>query len=257
MALVGLVLLMPPQMRAEAEQTVSLGSIEYPPYTGPDLEQGGPLTQIVREAYERVGYQVQIQYYPWSRATSLARRGSVDGLVPIWMREERKEWVLYSDPMPASEVVFYKRKDTEIVFDGSDYSSLKPYVIGTVQDYANPEGLERVREQLQIQAVMRDIQNLRKLASGRVDLAVIDRYVARHLLREFMQESVGALDSVTPPLSVEPNYLGASRAAGGAEQKLADFNRGLGILTKEGRIAAILKAHGLGPVLPDSARVAP
>ena len=110
-------------------------------------------------------------------------------VVPIWKREDRKEWLFYSDPMPACELVFYKRKDLDIAFDGQDYLTLKPYRIGTGMGYANPEGLERVRKQLHVETVKEDIQNLGKLGSARLDLVIIDKYLGAHLLKTRMPES--------------------------------------------------------------------
>lgn len=228
---------------AVAQDVVNLASIEYPPYSGEALEHGGFINQIVQEAYAQVGYQVNIRYYPWTRGTALARRGAVDGVVPIWKREDREEWLSFSVPMPPSEVVFYKRKDLDIAFDGQDYLALKSYRIGTGMGYANPEGFELARKQLHVETVKEDIQNLGKLASARLDLVIIDKYLGAHLLKTRMTESADDLDHLQPSLSIEPNYLGISRKTAQAQKKLDDFNRGLALLEKEGRIQAILKEH--------------
>ena len=229
---------------AAAENVVNLASIEYPPYTGELLKHRGMITQIVQEAYAKTGFQVNIRYYPWARATQIVKRGDTDGLLPIWMREDRKEWLLYSSPMPASEIVFYKQKGVEIEFDGQDYLALKSYKIGTGRDYANPVGFEEVREQLHVELVTEDIQNLGKLATGRLDLVIIDKYLAQYLVSNRMPESVDDFDWVRPSLSMEPNHVGISRKTPDAQLKLDGFNRGLAILEKEGRIQAIVKEHG-------------
>lgn len=182
-----------------AESVVVLGSLEFPPYTGKRLHQGGVITQIVREAFARTGYRAEVRYYPWARAMGMAREGDLDGLAMVWMRDERKEWLLFSEPVSTSEVVFYKRTTRAFAFDGTDYLALKPYRIGIVKDYANPEAFEAARRHLQIQAVTSDLQNLGKLAAGRLDLVVIDRLVALHLLRTQMVESANSFDWVSPP----------------------------------------------------------
>ena len=228
-----------------AQDVVNLGSTEYPPYTGEQLKQGGLISQIVTEAYERVGYQVNIHFYPWSRATALVKEGALDGLAQIWMREARKVWLLYSDPMPASnEVGFYKRINTKIEFDGKDYLALKPYTIGTGRSYADPPGFELVRKQLHIEMVTEDIQNLRKLESGWIDLVIIDKLVAQYLLRTQIPMSLDTLKWISPALSIEQNYVGISKKTPQAQKKLEDFNRGLALLKQEGRIKAILAEHG-------------
>jgi len=228
-----------------AQSVINLGSTEYPPYSGEGLAHGGLIVQIVTEAYERVDYKVNIHFYPWTRAARMAQEGELDGLAQIWMREARKVWLLYSHPMPSSnEVVFYKRVDNKVAFDGQDYLALKPYSIGTGRSYANPPGFELAREQLRIEVVTEDIQNLRKLASGWIDLVIIDKLVAQHLLQATMPEIIDSFDWISPPLSIEKNYVGISNKAPQAKKKIQDFNRGLALLKKAGRIKAILAEHG-------------
>ncbi len=244
-ALIVFILLSLPQGVA-AQDVVNLASIEHPPYTGEQLKHDGMITQIIQEAYARVGYQIGIRYYSVAKATKMTEAGDVDGLAIVRMRGERKKWVLYSDPMPATEMVFYKRKNMEIPFYGKDYLTLKSYLFGTGTGYANLEGLDFVlRGQTHVFAFKDDLQALRRLEAGRIDLVIIDKFVAQFVLSTQMPKSVDALDSISPSLSTEPNYLGISRKAPHAQKKLDDFNRGLAMLTREGRIHAILAEHGL------------
>ena len=246
LALIGFILLNLPQ-GVVAQNVVNLAATEFPPYLGEHLEHGGVMTQIAQEAYERVGYQVNVHYHPWARALALVRIGELDGLVQVWMREERKEWLLFSAPIPSanSEVVFYKRKDLNIEFDGKDYLALKPYTIGAGRGYADPEGFEKIRDQLRVEIVTTDIQNLKKLELGRIDLMIVDKFVAQYLLETQMPESVASFDWLGSALSLESNHMGVSRKAPEARKKLEDFNRGLVLLKQEGRIQGILAEHGL------------
>ena len=244
-ALIGFILLSLPQGVA-AQGVVNLASIEHPPYTGEQLKHDGMITQIIQEAYARVGYQVGIRYYSAAKAAIKTEAGDVDGLAIVQMRRERKEWVLYSDPMPATEMVFYKRKNMEIPFDGKDYHALKSYSFGTGTSYANLEDLDPVLlGQTHIYAFKDDLQALRRLEAGRIDLLIIDKFVAQYVLSTQMPKSIDALNSISHPLSIVPNFLAISRMAPQAQKKLDDFNRGLAMLTREGRIRAILAEHGL------------
>jgi len=230
---------------ANAGDSIILAAIEYPPYSSIQMKNGGMLTQIVEEAYERVGYKVVMQYYPWSRATQMVKEGRLDGLADVWMREKRKEWLLYSEPMPlASEVVLYKRKELKLDFDGQDYLMLKPYLIGSGRGYADPIGLEKVRSELQISKVTEDIQNLKMLKAGHIDLVIIDKFVAQYILNKEMPGSVNNFDWVKRPLSFELNYVGISKKTPNALKKLRDFNRGLASMIREKRFDAILEEHG-------------
>lgn len=59
-------LLLPQQ--AVAEKLISLTSAEYPPYYGKELNNQGPVTEIVNQAFAKVGYKVMIDFFPWARA---------------------------------------------------------------------------------------------------------------------------------------------------------------------------------------------
>ena len=230
---------------AVAQKIVTLGSLEYPPYTGAHLKNEGFVTEVVREAYKRVGYKVNIKYYPWARTIAMAKEGKNDGIVNIWERVERMSWILFSDPMPGSELVFYKRKGRKIPFDGKNYLALKPYEIGTGRGYANPEEFEAVKDQLKIQLVTKDKQNLRKLVSGRIDLLIIDKFVSNYILVNQLPEFIQDLDYIDIPLSIEPSRLGISKKPPDANRKLVDFNKGLTIFIREGGIETTLAKHGL------------
>ncbi len=148
--------------------------------------------------------------------------------------------------MPATEMVFYKRKNMEIPFDGKDYHALKSYSFGTGTSYANLEGLDPVLlGQSNIYAFKDDLQALRRLEAGRIDLLIIDKFVAQYVLSTQMPKSIDALNSISHPLSIVPNFLAISRMAPQAQKKLDDFNRGLAMLAQDGRIHAILAEHGL------------
>jgi len=231
--------------RVLAQDVVNLGATEYPPYSGVGLARGGLINQIVTEAYERVGYEVKIHFFPWARAARMAQDGELDGLAQVWLREARRSWLLYSDPVPSpNEMVFYKRKDTKIEFDNQNYLSLKPYTIGTGRGYANPPEFEKAQGQLRIEFVTEDIQNLQKLVSGRIDLVIIDKLVAQHLLRAQIPKALDTLNWISPALSIEQNHVGISKKASEFEKKHRDFNRGLLLLKQAGRIKAILAEHG-------------
>lgn len=245
LALIGVLLLSLPQV-ASAQGLVTLASFESPPYTGEHLEKEGIITQIVREAYARVGYQVSIRYHSPAGAMDKMKAGDLDGLAMVRRREDHKEWVLYSDPMPGGEVVFYKRKGLEIPFDGQNYDALGPYLFGTRPGYADYDLYPPVlRNQTRIRVGEDDLQLFRKLAAEEVDLVIVDKFIAQFLLNTQLPELADALDWIPSPISIDPNYLGISRTTPRARELLEDFNRGLAMLTEEGRIQAILAAHGL------------
>ncbi|HJU49371.1 MAG TPA: transporter substrate-binding domain-containing protein [Pseudogulbenkiania sp.] len=212
--------------------TLTLLSTEYPPYTSPSLPQQGIATAITVEAFRRSGYQVVIQYRPWARALYEAREGSSDGVVGLWHSKEREAFLAYSQPLVDNVVGFYARADQR--HDVRRLSRLRSLTIGVVRGYLIPPNVEAAR--LRTEAAIDDEANLRKLAAGRVDLALIDKGVASYLLRYRLPEQSGRLVWLEPRVYSLPLYVGFSRRVPGWEQYLADFNAGLAAMHKDGSL---------------------
>lgn len=58
---------------AKAE-TVYLTSLEWPPYSSAELPNQGASIAVAKAAFAAMGYQLEVEFYPWSRAVALATR---------------------------------------------------------------------------------------------------------------------------------------------------------------------------------------
>ena len=223
-----------------AERTLTTAATEYPPFYGSELADKGFMTEIIRAALDRKGYTVEIHFLPWKRALAQTQNGRYDGLFTVWYREDRKEWFVFSDPLPANELVFFKRKETDI--NSSDLNTLKPHSIGLVRGYAPPPGFEEAG--LKTQPANNDEENLRKLHRGRVDLALVDKIVAQHIINTKLPDAAGDLEWIDPPVHVDIQYLVISKQAADHQKTLQDFNIGLAEITQDGTLQSIMAKHG-------------
>ena len=96
------------------EKNVSLSYVSYPPFYGKAMENGGPITEIIVQAFKVQGYQVKLEQLPWSRALEWTKEGKYDGIYSAWFREDREEFFVFSDPLPANEIVLFKHKNKDI-----------------------------------------------------------------------------------------------------------------------------------------------
>jgi len=228
--------------QATAAGEINLVTVDYSPFYGPTLPNEGPITEIVIAAFDKVGYDVSVKYVPWARAVADAKAGKADGLHGAWYSQEREEWFVYSDKLPGNEIVLFKRKGTEPqAFDG--YDDLQPYRIGVVRGYVNPPEFDAA--DLRTEEANSDKLNLTKLAKGRVDLILIDRAIAKHILANELAEHKDALEAVDPPLKIEHLYMLISKETDDYQTKVEDFNKGLKVLTEEGGIDEIMMRHNL------------
>lgn len=166
-----------------AAPVVKLATLDWPPYTGQNVPHGGVSTQIVREAFDAVGYQMQPGYYPWSRAMSAISFGQgYVGYYPEYSSLRTKKSCLLSGPIGSSRLGFAQKKARYLPWNS--VRDLSRYRIGVVRDYVNSEPLDAAISagEQAVDEARDDAQNLRKLIVGRVDLAVIDAAVMAHLM---------------------------------------------------------------------------
>ncbi len=51
---------------------------------GKDLESHGFMTELIIEAFARVGYDATVKFLPWKRALESTKSGKYDGLFTVW-----------------------------------------------------------------------------------------------------------------------------------------------------------------------------
>lgn len=227
-----------------AEKTISLTSAEYPPYYGEKLKDKGPVTEIIAEAYKSVGYRIEVFFFPWKRGEMYARKGVYDGMFPPWHSEEREKYFVFSDPIFPNQIGFYKRKGVSIKFKSFD--DLKDLVIGIVRGYVNPKGFDEA--DLYTVEVTYDIQNLKRLAKNRIDLALIDKRLADFLIDIELPDFRDSLEWMEPALEYKMQYLCISKKTKNPGLLINQFNKGLKSIKKSGMYHRILSKHGFDPI---------
>ncbi|MCG2582151.1 MAG: transporter substrate-binding domain-containing protein [Marinobacter sp.] len=117
----------------ENPPTVVLGIGEHwEPYYSETLPNGGVAVEIVRKAFERSGYALELHWLPWARAFNMAKKGRYDGVLGAWYTEERTQFFTYTHPFLTTELVFFKKKGKRITY--TTLQDLKPYTIGVARD---------------------------------------------------------------------------------------------------------------------------
>ena len=217
---------------------MTIVSTEFPPFTSKYLKNYGYSTDIVTQSFEEMGYKVEVKLYLWARALKLAKEGDVDGIL-AWHSKEREQWFEYSYPVIPQIVGFYKRKNDTITFNS--YSDLKSYKIGYVQGYALPSVLKGL--ELDINWVTKDEQNLLKLAKKRIDLVLIYKSLAQHLIHKKYPKLVNSIEWIEPAVAKNKNYVAFSKKTKNYKRKLKDFNLGISKLRSQGRVQKIIEQH--------------
>ena len=148
-------------------------SLDWQPFSGKSLPDGGAGIAVLRAALKAEGIDLQVEYYPWSRALDTAKDPAYAGVYPTWP-EDVPEGFTASPVLFKSPVGFVEPKDKPLVWNTLE--DLKGKKIGTVQDYGNtPEFMNLVKNgTIKAEVVTDDITNIKKVAGGRIDGAFID-----------------------------------------------------------------------------------
>lgn len=193
-----LALLMSPLLKAD---TLKLTSLLWPPYAGQQLEYQGVSIMVAKAALNAMGHDLQVDFYPWSRAVKLASKPNTDYLGYFPEYHHQTDVFIFSKGIGSSPLGLVEQKLHPISWTKT--TDLKQYVVGVVQGYVNTDEIDSLiaSGSLRVEAVSSDEHNIKKVAAGRIDAAVIDVHVLRYLLQQ------KALAPLSPKLQMNKKLL--------------------------------------------------
>ncbi|BBE30798.1 hypothetical protein OSSY52_09390 [Tepiditoga spiralis] len=225
-------------------RTVTFAAIDWPPFTGPTLDNYGFHSEISIAAMKKMGYEVKIEFVPWQRALNMVRSGKYDGLFTIYYSDERAQYYAFTDVVSTSNLVFFKKKGKDIPNNYKTFEDLKKYTFGVVRGYKNTDEFDKA-DYLMKENANNSEENLKKLIFGRIDILVDSKETILDLLNKKYQDFVGTLDIINPPLQTFNVYNAFSKAIPDYKKLVEDFNKGLQMIKKDGTYDKILKKHGM------------
>lgn len=164
-------------------RTITLTSLEWPPYTSEALNGQGASAVVASAAFKAMGYTLLIEFYPWNRAVAYAKGDSkYQGYFPEYYSKENEADFIYSASMGIGPLGFVERKDTPVKWN--TLTDLKDVTIGVVNGYINTVEFDSMvaNNQLKVESVVDDNTNIVKVANKRMPLAIIDPNVLNYLL---------------------------------------------------------------------------
>lgn len=224
-----------------ANQQIHLVSSDFPPYFGPQLNHGGPVTQIVVQAFQRSHYTVHIQYLPWARAIAELRDGNTDGMLSIGELPAKDGQLVYSSAIFNLQLGFFKQSDRKISF--KQLSDLQAYKVGVVRGYPNPNNF--LAAQLSSFESLDDTSNLRKLAIGRLDLVLADKQAGQFLINTRLSDMRVAIGWQGQAIANPSQHLVLTRKRADFGKVLAAFQNGLRQMELDGSLQEIWRNAGL------------
>lgn len=226
-----------------AEQTIQLSTINWQPYSGKNLPDDGFFSELVTEAFSRVGYQVEFKYSYWAEALGRAIKGEVHGVMDAYWKKDRTEFLEYPDVVWRVREEFIVLRDNPITYTGN-LADLKEYTISVLRGSLQAHEIRAAG--LKTILVDNQTQNVRLFLAGRFDVMLIPRsicyYNLEHLQPNFKRSMVKFLK---PPYKVYDMYVAFSKQKPNYKQLTADFNRGLNRIKTDGTFGNILQKHNV------------
>lgn len=229
-------------LQSYAEKTIYLTSLDWPPYSGDALNEQGASVAVAKAAFKAMGYTLVVEFYPWSRAVNLAQKADSKymGYFPEYYSDAVAKDFAYSDAMGNGPLGFAQNAKKPVTWNSMD--DLSQFSIGVVRDYVNTTEFDnRVASgKIKVIPVSADVNNMQKVAAGRIDMAVVDKNVMNYLF-----ENDAKLASMKGKASFNSKLLEDKKLFicfknTGQGSKLRDiFNEGL----KKIDVSAIMNKH--------------
>ena len=162
--------------QASAESWRIAADQNFPPYAF--VENGtlkGIHVDIVKAVMKETGIDYKISTYPWARVVRVTDNAEVDFSFPWVGKPQRFEKYLLVGPLHEGRTVFAVQKSSTIKYENlNDISGL---TVGTVRDYSYSTEFDSATNFKKDSAAKDNINILKKLTSGRVDMIIGDENV--------------------------------------------------------------------------------
>ncbi len=230
---------------AQAKTPVRLTTLEWDPYAGSQLINKGFTTEIVQKAFQEKGIVSKVSFYPWKTAMKRVEDGEFDAVYSAYYTIERAGKYYFSDPYAESMLLFFTLKGHR--FNYNSLADLKGLRIGTTKGFANTPEFDAATSFTKI-AADTEKDSLESLLQGKVDLVVLDKYIALSLINRFFASRSDQIVALETPLEKKPLYLMFSKARSSSPGFLQAFNKGLKKIRQSGLYDLILQRHQFMPI---------
>ncbi len=239
--------------RAEAP-VLRIATLEWPPYVGRDLPDQGLWAELAREAARRMNRSLELSILPWNRALLGAEQGRFEAVMPAQRSADREQGYHFSRPLPGGAVGLVARRADGLAW--TSLADLRDKRLGVVRGYLNTPEIDEDPSWSRDPAPD-DLHNLRKLLLGRIDLVVIDRYVAAHHLRGELAERALEIVDLGPALSQRDLHVMFPLKQNGGRALCEGFDGALEAMQADGTLASLFAKHHLEALLSPEAPAEP
>ncbi len=216
-------------------QKVTIATTEYAPFTSSQAQYGGFVNRVILKAFELEGYQVELRYVPWKRALADGEKAKVDAVSFSFTNADRENIFFFSDTISDHRELLFHQKKTKVP-DWKNLDDLKGLKFGLTRGYSyTPELWAAVKGgRIKADETASDEQNLKKLASGRIDIFPLDEVTGWLLIKNKIPVAQEMLTTHAKPFRATTGHLIISRSHPKGDMLLEAFNSGIKKLRVDG-----------------------
>ncbi|ELP6119381.1 TPA: transporter substrate-binding domain-containing protein [Vibrio vulnificus] len=219
----------------EVDETLTATQSVWSPYFIDNVSSPGVALEIVDAAFSCEGYSLAVTYMPWVRAFKTVSRNRADVVMGLWWSREREKTFAFSEPYLVNSLHLVSLGSTPLTNNDLFIDNLR---VGSVTGYHYADSFMANPKLVHHQSY-RPIELIEWLVKRRIDGALIDKltfefYVNRlgYDIEEFF---------VNPKPFVEyPLHLAVNKMNPDADKIIADFNKGIQLITETGLVDDIV-----------------
>tara|TARA_Y100000294_G_C8547697_1_gene333904 strand:- start:30 stop:1442 length:1413 start_codon:yes stop_codon:yes gene_type:complete len=206
---------------------------EFPPYNYTEKEKiTGISTEIVRGILKKLSHADNIEVMPWVDGYKLAQEKDNVILFSTTRTPFREDLFKWVGPLVPNNTVFFARKDSGISINSLDEAK-KVKSIGVYKDDFGELLLEK-KGFTNLDTVVDNRENVKKLVGGKIDLWAINELTGKHMASED-----GLVDKIESVYTVEKRFMYMAFSKSTSDSIIEKWQAALDEIKSDGTYAQI------------------
>lgn len=236
-----------PHLRERARGTVTLGIEPFYPYQfeGSDGRLSGMGVELLREAFARAGYRVNLVQKEWSALLKDVEDGRLTAAALAYRDSQREGYGLFSRPYFALRLAVFYRLDRYPRLPASaveliELAGRDQLRVGRARSYAYPPEIDALHQLSRVVEASNEAQDLDHLINGQVDLVVGDQLAGTsYLMKNRWDSEIG---HTTLDLAVQPVHILYSKKLA-ASELVERVDEAIDSMSLDGTTSSIVRGY--------------